>query len=128
MTIEDYIVFGFWSLLPALQLLLVLYNILEWFSGKKVGALLKDDSRQLGFLLLCLLVAWILDLFVVDKILEILNLPLNYLELEIPKIIVRLMLFPAMLFVGAKILGGAKPIEIPKNPRLKYNRDKEESK
>lgn len=128
MTTEDYIVFGFWSLLPALQLLLVIYNILEWFSGKKVGALLKDDSRQLGFLLLCLLVAWILDLFAVDKIIEILNLPLSYLELEIPKIIVRLMLFPAMLFAGAKLLGGAKPIEIPKNPRLKYNRDKEESK
>jgi len=128
MTTEDYIVFGFWSLLPTLQLLLVIYNLLEWFSGRKVGALLKDDSRQLGFLIACLAAAWILDRFAVEKIIEILNIPLDYLDLAMPKIIVRLMLFPTMLFAGAKILGGAKPIEIPKNPRLKYNRDKEETK
>jgi len=127
MSTEDYIVFGFWSLLPALQLLLVAYNILEWFSGKKVEALLKDDSRQLGFSLSCLLVAWLVDLFAINKITETLNIASGWLGLETPQIVLRLMLFPTMLFIGAKIFGGSKSIEIPKNPRLKHNRDKEGS-
>ena len=126
MTTHDYIVYCFWLLLPSIQLLLVIYNSLELLSGRKVKALLHDDLRQLGFLALCITFSFLIDIFFINYIWDLINYPLLLIGVEFPLIVMRIMTFPMVLFLLAKIIGGTKPILIPINPKLLHNRTPKE--
>ncbi len=128
MATNDYIVYGFWLLLPAGQVVLTIYYYLEYLSKNGTKIAFIDGTRQSVFLLICLATTFLVEYLALDIIQSGLNYTLNLIGVALPGTVFRLLLFPLVLVVGARLAGGTKEIDIPKNPLLKHNRLKREGK
>lgn len=128
MSTNDYIVYGFWLLLPLAQVVLTIYYYLEYLSKKGNKIAVIDGVKQTVFLIICLLSTFILEFLLLDFIHSAANYVLDILGLSLPKTFFRIILFPAVLVFGAKMVGGSKELKTPENPLLKYNRPKNGAK
>jgi hypothetical protein len=128
MSINDYIVYGFWGALPLIQIFITIYQYLEYLSrkGNKIAAI--DAAKQSGFLIICLMATFLFELFLLDFIYYGTNYLTEMVGFTIPRTFLRLILFPLVLVFGAKMIGGSKELQPPKNPLLKYNRSKNGAK
>ncbi len=128
MTAIDYIIYGMWIFAPTIFLLMILWSILEKWSGKQVRDNLGDYYRQVAFLSTCVVISVLLDLYAVARVASFINTILSNLDLEMPILFFRLVLFPLVVVVAGYFVGGSKEIETKKNPLLKYNQDRNKRK
>ena len=112
----NYVFYTIWGLIPLIYFLLVLFSRLEQSShvskGKKRSREASDLFRQALFVTACALVTFLIDYFFVDQgMLE------DLLPEFVPLGFIKLILFPIVLMVLGKLVGGSKPIRIEKAPR-----------
>ncbi len=105
-----------WIGLPALLLLMSLWSRLEQETrvrrGKKRSQEPQDLMKQVRFTSACSIVTYLLDRFILNTGSVEANLPYF-----LPLPVLRLLLYPAVLFVGAMWLGGTPRPKITKAPR-----------
>jgi hypothetical protein len=128
MTQNDYIVYAFWGVLPGIQALYLAYLYLEFLSKKAPKTTVSEAFRNLLFLSLCFLVAFIIDRYFLESAISLINGTLDIVGLQLPNMFFRLVTFPVILVLAGKFLKSPKAIEPPKNQILKYNRDRLEKK
>jgi len=108
----DSVLYGVWFLFPGFYLIAMIYCKLEQVSGKRIRHNLKDYVHHMFFLLACALISILLDQYALADIAQSI-----YPDL-IPLGFYRIILFPVVLLLGAKLLGGSKEIRIKKAPRV----------
>ncbi|MCB0352920.1 MAG: hypothetical protein KDD64_05320 [Bdellovibrionales bacterium] len=112
----NYVFYTIWGLIPLVYFLLVLWSRLEQSThvrkGKKASRESSDLFRQAIFVSACALVTFLVDYFFVDQ-----GLVEDILPEFVPLGFIKLILFPIVLMVLGKIVGGSKPIRIEKAPR-----------
>lgn len=128
MTTIDYILYGMWILAPTIFLLMILWAVLEKWSGKNARDDLGDYYRQVLFLSGCVVVSIILDRKVIESVAAFVNSILSNLDFEMPILFFRLVLFPIVVVVAGQFIGGSKKVKVEKNPLLKYNQDRKKRK
>lgn len=107
-----------WFLIPIFFFVLALWSKLEHISSKGAlhGRQAKDFFIQGSFVLGCVLVALFIDLYTFDAFIR------PALPPSIPTGFVKIILLPLILLIGAKVVGGSKPVRIVKAPRVSKNR------
>jgi len=111
-TITLYII---WFLIPAFFFLTALWSKLEQLSGSPRRQNPGDFLSQGFFLLACALCSMLIDHYWFAKAQSF------ALAAWVPKGVVRVLLFPVVLLLGAYLVGGSKKISI-KDPRGKRGR------
>lgn len=110
--------YSIWALIPLLLFLMALWSYLEKTAGKKKQERPGDLFRQAIFTTVCCLASIALDQYCLPIVLT--DIFTEYLPYGVYQVI----LYPAVLFVGAKIIGPSKAIMISKAPEAsaKYKR------
>ena len=107
-----------WGLFPLLFLLIALWAKLEQIADKHQRQNPGDFLRQAGFLLICVGISIVIDLFVLEPLVSSLAsewFPLWFFQL---------LLFPFVLLMLARIIGPSETIRINKVRHVSKNRVK----
>ncbi len=101
-----------WILIPASFLLLALWEKFEQWSTKRSqhGRQAAEFLRQSVFLAVVVALAFFINAYFIDSLATL-------MPSFIPKGVLQVALVPALLCLGAVLLGGSKPIRISKAPR-----------
>ncbi len=102
------VIYAIWGLIPLILLLMALWSYLEKVSGKKRQERPGDLFRQALFTALCVLVSIGIDLYFLPMLVD------SILTDYIPYGVYQIILFPAVLFIAAKLIGPTKDITINK--------------
>lgn len=113
MTLADYTLYAIWFIFPLFFYTLALWGKLERLSGNRNREDPVDYLRNGSILLLCALASLFFDLYLLDSLL----MPIVG-ELLMPRTFYRIILFPIVLLLAAKILGPSKEIKIARAPDL----------
>lgn len=107
-----------WFGIPVLFILLALWAKLEQMSGKSRRENPGDFFKQGLFVLGCAGVSLLVDLYLLPRLDE------GILPSWLPLLFFRIILFPAVLYIAALIIGPTKDIRIDKAPRLSERRQR----
>ena len=110
----DYFLLFIWFLPAVFFVFVYLFAVLEKASGKKVRKDYKDYLRQVVFLLFIGVATLLVDMFLMPSFLE------KVVGDMLPHPYFRLVLFPFMVLIGAKLIGGTKAQEIKVNRTIDY--------
>lgn len=108
-----------WFAIPAVFLVMALYNQLEVWSGKGRKGEAGTSLKQGLFVLSCSLTSYFIDQFYLE------DLVTSFLDPFVPLILAQIILFPIILLLGARLVGGTEPLHIrskrppPRAPRKK---------
>jgi len=108
------VIFAFWVAAPALFLLFALWAALER-SAKNKATHPGEYLKHAVFLTAAGVVAYVIHLFVLDYVIA-------FIPGELPRNLYLLLLWPAILFFGAQLLGPSRDIMIEKAPDLARRR------
>lgn len=100
-----------WLLLPIFFLGHALWVVLEQAGGKGLGEKPGDYFKQGLFVSACSLACYGIDQLILQTYVPI------YSPTALPLWFYQLILFPIILVLGAKLIGGSKEIRISKAPR-----------
>ncbi len=112
MELKDIILYGIWCAFPAFYLILIIYALLERSSGNRTRADIPDYTKQMFFLIGCVLVSLGLDKTFIPWFSE------EILAGMLPMGFFRIILFPCVLLIGSKLIGGSKAIKISRVARV----------
>ena len=101
-----------WFLIPGFFFLMALWAWLEKLSDKQRQQNPKDFLKQGLFVLLCSLIAVVIDAFALESIAN------SLLGDYIPLPLLQILLLPVILYIGAISIGPSKQIRINRAPRL----------
>jgi len=118
MSTLDYIIYALWILAPLFFIILILWAQLERWSGRNNRDDIGNFFRQALFLSACTIISIAVDKYSLRWIADQLE------ALSMPYLFYRLVLFPIVVFVLGKCIGGSKKIEVENNPLLKHSRDR----
>lgn len=118
MKIFDIILYTLWALAPLTLLGFAVWEKLEQWSSKRKEheRAAKEFLQNAFFVFCCVLVALIFDVYLFEMVFA------PILPDFVPVNAVRLLLLPIILIIGAKVIGGTKPIRIEKAPTVSKNR------
>jgi len=108
----DYALYAFWTIPPLGMLCLVLWSGLEKFTSsdktRRNSHESKDLLNQFWFLAGCSLLTFLVDTHVIQGGMADPFLRHPVVEAWLPRFLVRLFLYPIILYLGARIIGGTK--------------------
>ncbi|MDZ4786212.1 MAG: hypothetical protein SGJ02_09070 [bacterium] len=119
MTFFDYALYLFWFIGPLFYFAVMLYSQLEKWSGQSPNDDMGYYFKQAMFLTSCAAVSIFIDSYLFPRI-------SNHLPF-FPLVFYRVILFPMVMLILGKIVGGSAEIKVEKNPKLKHNRKKSKS-
>jgi len=108
----NYALYALWILPPLGMLLLVLWSWLEGFARVQCGGRRsrepQDLLRQFRFLGVCSLITFFVDYYVIEGGMLDIILAHPIVEVWVPRFLVRLFLYPVVLYCGALVIGGVR--------------------
>ena len=104
-----YVLYGFWILLPASFFIIALWSKLEQLSGRDKREVIGDYLKQGVFTGACVGLSILIDQTVLESFVS------GVLADMVPLGFCRFMLLPVTLVIGAKVVGGSKPIRIERH-------------
>lgn len=95
-----------WFGVPTVFMVMALFSQLEIWSGKAHRGEAGSSFRQGLFVLLCSFSSFFIDQYFLE------DLVTTFLDPFVPLILAQIILFPIILFLAAKLVGGTKPLQI----------------
>lgn len=108
--IAERIIIGIWVLAPVVFLLFALWAVLER-SAKNKSTHPSEYVKHAAFLAGCGIIAYLIHRYMLDSLIAL-------IPATLPRNLYLLLLWPAILFFGAKILGPSRDIMIENAPNL----------
>ena len=110
MEFVDILLYGLWSLVPVFFFGMWLWCTLEKVSGRKIEMNISFLWRQAAFTLICVFITMLLDMCWLR------DFEVPFLQEYLPQWFWRVMLFPVVLLVMARIVGSSKQLKISEAP------------
>jgi hypothetical protein len=118
----EYVLYALWILPPLGMLLLMLWSWLEGLARVQRGGRRSrephDLLRQFRFLGVCSLITFFLDYYVIEGGLLDIILEHPIVDAWLPRFLVRLFLYPVILYCGALFIGGVREEPLRRSKKL----------
>lgn len=107
------VIYIIWIAFPLIFFLIALWGWLERFSNRQKVHHPGDAFRQGLFVLSCSVIAFVIDIYILDFIVPFIN------QVWFPRIFLQVLLLPVILYVAALVWGPSKEILIARIARMR---------